>query len=93
METSLPQLKIDIEPIRLLFTSEPYVVFTKRGYQAAANVFDQKRRTEHFIYLGAQSLAEQLEVLRAHNEGRLRGIEVWIRKKDPTKFAKYYVEE
>lgn len=93
METSPPQLKVDIEPIRLLFISEPYVIFTKRGYQAAVNVFDQKRRTEHFIYLGAQSLAEQLEVLRASNEGRLKGIEVWIRKKDATRFAKYYVEE
>lgn len=86
-------LKIGIEPKRLLVTSEPYVVITARGYQAALRVLERRSRREHFIYIGARSLALPLEQLRRENGGRLLGLEFWVRKKDATKFSEYIVEE
>lgn len=93
MNSDINVLKIDIEPKRLLITSEPYVVYTSRGYQAAINVIERKSRKEYFIYIGAQSLADVLERLREENFGKMLGLEFWIRKKDSSKFAGYVVEE
>jgi hypothetical protein len=93
MTEKIPVLKIDVEPKQLLITSEPYVLFTGRGYQAVVNVIERKSRREYFIYLGAQSLADALEKMRMVNSEKMVGLEFWIRKKDSSKFAGYVVEE
>jgi len=86
-------LKIGAEPKRLLVTSEPYVVLTARGYQAALGVFEQRSKREYFIYIGARSIAMPLEQLRKENGGRMLGLEFWVRKRDEGRFSEYIVEE
>jgi hypothetical protein len=93
MIEKLSVLKIDVEPKQLLIASEPYVLFTNRGYQAVVNVIERKSRREFFIYLGAQSLADTLEKMRLINSGKMLGLEFWVRKKDSSKFAGYVIEE
>ena len=88
-----PQLKIDIEPIKLMLTSNPYVVFSKRGYQVVIDVMDLKKKRQHFIYISSFSLSQQIENLRLENGGAFIGIEFWIWKAGPEKFSKYIVEE
>lgn len=89
----LSVLKIDIEPVRLLVTSEPYVVATARGYQAVVNVFERRSRREYLIYIGAISLTTALEQLRRENAGSLVGVEFWLRKEDSSRYSRYVVEE
>jgi hypothetical protein len=93
MDSSLCALKIDVEPKRLLVTSEPYVMMAARGYQAVINVFERKSKKEYFIYIGAKSLATALQELRQENNGKMFGLEFWLRKKDSSKFAQYLVEQ
>jgi len=93
MNDNISALKIDIEPKRLLITSEPYVIFTVRGYQAAVNVIERKTRREYFIYLSAQSLAVALQKMQEENSGKMLGLEFWVRRKDSTKFSGYVIEE
>jgi hypothetical protein len=87
------QLKITIEPIRILITSEPYVKYTKRGYQAAVDVISTKDRRDFFIYIGSTSLTEKLEFLRNENNNMLTGIEIWIHKENDEKFSKYVITD
>lgn len=87
------QLKIDIEPLRVLITSEPYVIYTVRGYQAVVDVFEKRKKREYYMFVTARSIADPIENLRVSNSGRLTGIEVWIRKSGSEKTAKYIVEE
>lgn len=86
------QLKIDREPVRICFVSEPYAKFTSRGYQVAADIITKKRKKEYFLYLGAKSLSEQLHALIQENNNILSGIEVWIHKDGDDKYSKYVLE-
>lgn len=86
-------LKIDVEPKRLLVTSEPYVIFTHRGYQPVIDVVERRSRREYYIFISAISLAASLEKLRLENGERMVGIEFWIRKQGPERTSKYIVEE
>ena len=93
MSANLAALKIDIEPKRLLVTSEPYVIMSARGYAAVVNVLERKSKREYFIYIGALSLSKVLEQLCQENSGRMLGLEFWVRKKDSDKFSGYVVED
>lgn len=89
----LHALKIDVEPKRLLITSEPYVVYTARGYQAVVDVFERKTRKQFFLYLGAASLSRALEQLRRDNSDAFVGLEFWLRKADSARMSPYVLEE
>lgn len=93
MTKNLTALKIDIEPKRLLITSEPYVVMTARGYAAVVNVLERKTKREFFIYIGALSLSKMLEQLSRENSGKMLGLEFWIRKRDADKLSPYVIED
>jgi hypothetical protein len=84
---------IGTEPIKLLITSEPRVIYTRRGYQAVVSVFHKKKRREGYIFLSASSLANTLESLRNENDGKMSGLEFWIRKKSAEKMSPYIIEE
>ncbi len=86
-------LKVDVEPLRLLVTSEPYVVYTVRGYQPVVNVIERKSRREYFLYISAQSISRSLEQLKVENGDRMLGLEFWLRKEGPEKTSKYVLEE
>ncbi|WP_155999735.1 hypothetical protein [Thioalkalivibrio sulfidiphilus] len=87
------QLKIDIEPKRIIITSEPYVMYTKRGYQAVVDVIESRSKRDYFIYISARSLSDRLEELRLMNNNKLHGLEIWVRKESAEKMAGYIVEE
>jgi hypothetical protein len=90
---AVEQLKLDVEPKRLLILSEPYVRYTSFGYQPAVDVRERKSRRQYFLFVSASTLARPLELLRIENGGRLTGIEVWVRKEGPERTSKYVVEE
>jgi len=85
MEPHYDFLRIDTEPRYLQVISEPYVVYTKHGYQPVIDVFEKKQKRPYSLYISAKSLSNDLELLRNENNGRLNGCEFWIRK---TGFAK-----
>ena len=93
MPNAVEALKIDVEPKKLLVTSEPYVVMTSRGFVAAINVIERRSRREFLIYIGAMSLSKELEARSAQNGGKMLGLEFWIRKSDPSKFSPYVLED
>lgn len=84
--------KADQEPKKVLFLSEPYVIYTKFGYQAVADVVVIKGKKELILHLGAKSLSERLNEISKDNNDKLTGIEVWIYKADDSKYAQYLVE-
>lgn len=92
-KSDLDALKFDVEPRKLLVTSEPFVVFTARGYQAAVSVMERKSRREYLLYIGAISLAQKLRQLQTENGDKLLGLEFWLRKEGPEKKSKYILEE
>jgi len=93
MTANLTALKIDVEPKRLLITSEPYVLMSARGYAAVVNVLERKSKREFFIYIGAFSLSKVLEQLSNENSGKMLGLEFWIRKRDADKLSPYVIED
>jgi hypothetical protein len=93
MSEILSALKIDIEPKRLLITSEPYVVMSSRGYAAVVNVIERKSKREFFIYIGALTLSKPLERLSQENSGQMLGLEFWVRKEGADKTSRYVLEE
>ena len=91
--TAKEQIRIDLEPRRLVVTSEPYIIYTRRGYQPVMDVIERKSKREYFLYISAISIASSLEQLRKENAGKFIGIEFWIRKQGTEKYAKYIVED
>ena len=86
------RIKVDVEPRRLLVTSDPYVVLTSRGYQVAIAVFERKRKRSYELLIGSKSLSQGLAPLVEENNGRFVGLDFWIRKEDGDKFSKYIVD-
>jgi hypothetical protein len=86
------QLKVNTEARFLLAVSEPYVVFTRWGYAPVIDVFEKKSNQESTLYISAQTLAGPLEELRNDNNGRIVGLEFWIRKETDAKNSKYLLE-
>lgn len=84
---------MDTEPVRLQVLSEPYVVYTKRGYQPALDVFVRKQKRTYTLFIAAKSLTESLEHLRSGNGGRLSGLEFWIRKIGFERTSQYELSE
>ena len=91
--STLEALKFDIEPKRILISSEPYVIYTVRGYQAVVDIIEMKRKKEYLMYIGSASLAKPLELLIRENNNKATGLELWIRKETPEKTSKYIIEE
>lgn len=88
-----PQLRVDVEPRRLLVVSEPYVVYSTLGYQCALDVFEKKHKKNWSIYIGAISLSRSLQVLVTSNNGSALGLEFWIRKESTDRKSKYLLTE
>ena len=69
------QFKVNIEPKRIMITSEPYVMYSVRGYQAVVDILDSHTKREYFLFVSARTLATPLELLRESNNGYLTGLE------------------
>lgn len=87
------RLIIDVEPRRLLVTSEPYVIYTARGYQPVVNVLERRTKREFYLFIAAKSLSNPLESLRKQNDGKTTGLEFWLHKEGAEKRSSYILEE
>lgn len=95
MKLRFERLIVDTEPQHCLFTSEPYVVFTRAGFTVAADVLIRKphQSIERSVLIAPQSLSTPLMDRIASNSFRLTGIEVWIYKDGQERTARYRVED
>jgi hypothetical protein len=93
MNTEVPRLKVDIEPRRILITSEPFVLYTPFGYQPVIEVLELKTKRTYLLFIAARSLSKPLEQFRVENDGNMTGVEVWIRKEGTDKKSPYIVED
>jgi hypothetical protein len=75
----------------LKITSEPYVIYTKRGYQAAVDVSETHSGENFFLIISAISLADELEKLRIRRNGKLEGTEIIISKASKDRMSPYIV--
>ena len=86
-------LKVSVGWIELEVISEVDVILTIRGYAPVLTVKKVRTGVAYFLYIGAKSLAQPLEVLRDRNQGRFRGIRIRIRKESKEPVSRYEVEE
>lgn len=70
--------------------SDPFVVYTRRGYAPVIEVL--RSGLPHLLFVSAISLSEQLEAIR-ERQGSLVGVRMRLRKQDAGQFSPYIVEE
>ncbi len=87
-------LKFDSNQKQIVFTSEPYVIYSEYlGYQPVINAKVDFEEIEYLIYLSAKSLSRQLEPIVKKNGNKFTGIELIIFKESDDRRSKYIVEE
>tara|TARA_X000000950_G_scaffold266160_1_gene341334 strand:- start:3747 stop:4034 length:288 start_codon:yes stop_codon:yes gene_type:complete len=87
-------LKFDSEQKQIIFTSEPYVIYSEYlGYQPVINAKLDFEDKEYLVYLSAKSLSRQLEPIVQKNGNKFTGIELVIFKESDDRRSKYVVEE
>ena len=89
----LPQLKLGTGWVRIEILSESDVQLTFKGYVPWVHVKVSLTGLEYCFYIGAKSLAEQLEKYRQANAGRVKGVVVKVRKASMDKMAPYECEQ
>jgi hypothetical protein len=80
---------IDIEPRKLRFDSEPYVLAIKSYYVAAIDVFEIKTKKSYYLLISPYSLSSVLIDWQNKNQGSLIHLEFWINKKSSEKKSPY----
>ena len=94
VEDDVDVLKVSSEAIRIRLTSEPYVVFTAFGYQAAIDIWHTKKKRTMRLLLSARTLSMQLEAIRNSNSmSQFKGIEFWICKETDERRSPYKLTE
>ena len=87
-------LKFDSNQKQIVFTSEPYVIYSEYlAYQPVINAKVDFEEIEYLIYLSAKSLSRQLEPIVKKNGNKFTGIELIIFKESDDRRSKYIVEE
>ncbi len=84
-------LRVGTEEIQLKILTEPYVVFTHRGYAPVINVEDTEGERYTF-YISSSSVARELQPLIDDRAGRFKDLKILIKKESDDKFAKYQVQ-
>jgi hypothetical protein len=75
------------------FMSEPFVIYTRRGYAAAIDVMNVHTGEEGYLLLSAQSLADQLHEIVASKAGKFEGTAVLIKKASKDRMSPYVVTD
>jgi hypothetical protein len=88
-----PTLKVAEDPHLVRIISEPFVLFTIRGYAPAVNVATLESDENYTMFLSAVSLSSAIEPLRKKNKGLFTGLEFWIRKESSDQRSPYIIEE
>jgi hypothetical protein len=86
------QIKISDSPNVLIINSEPYVIFTRRGYTPVIDVEEIHKGATGYLVITAASLGEPLHRIQSENSGKLKGVSITIQKEDSSKFSSYIVE-
>jgi hypothetical protein len=89
----LNKIKINSSPRSFKIISEPYVIYTNRGYQAAMDVLDYQKNEQGYIMLSSISLSDQLIIIQEKRNGLLNGALIRIYKESDLKFAQYIIEQ
>ncbi len=85
-------LKVTPDKIKLTFTSEPFVVYTFRGYAPVVNV-KTGAGEQRTLYISSKSVSDQLHNVVLKNNDEWKDLTVRIWKESADRFAKYLVEE
>ncbi len=88
----MDRLRVTTEPVRLLVASEPYLILTAFGYEAAVEVVLTKSQGVRYLLIGPRSLAVRLEEMRFQNGGFFSGLEFWVYKSGDDKKSSYVVD-
>ncbi|MDB4184078.1 hypothetical protein N9751_00885 [Alphaproteobacteria bacterium] len=89
-------LKFNSNPIQIIITSEPYVIFTDfLGYQPVINVKKaiEGDVEEFLVYISAKSFSRSLKTFVDSNDYKFKGLELTIYKESDERMSKYIVEE
>ncbi len=85
-------LRVTSEAVLVEITSEPYVIYTSRGYAPVVDIINSMTQESHVLFIGSRSLSQRLAALQAENGNKLTGLEFWIRKESDDKMSPYLVE-
>lgn len=86
------RVEVGTDPIIFEIVSEPYVVFTFKGYIPAVDIQIREENAPRVMFIGASSLSRGIEERRVKNDGKFKGICLRIRKESEDRYAKYIVE-
>ena len=86
------QIKISVARELLVVTSEPYVIYTRRGYTPVIDVEHVHTGIIGCLVITAISLAEPLHMIQEQNGGSLAGVSLSIQKENKSRMAAYIVE-
>ena len=85
-------LKVTVDKVVVSFTSNPFVVYTFRGYAPVVNVRTESGENRT-LYISSKSISDQLHNVVLKNNDEWSGLTVRIWKESADRFAKYMVEE
>lgn len=85
-------IKVTVDKVVLDVTSDPYVVYTFRGFAPVVNIRTDGGE-DRTLYLSSKSLSEQLHNLLLKNNEEWIGMKVRVWKDSEDRFARYMVEE
>lgn len=87
------QIRIGEDSTLIQITSEPYVIYTKRGYQPVINISKVHTGEDGYLIISAQSLSDPLHQLAERNCGRLSKLVLLIKKASRDRMSPYIVSE
>jgi hypothetical protein len=90
-ELSMAQIRVSDSSQLLEIKSEPYVVYTKRGYQPAIDIESVHTDESGYLLIGAQSLSDALYEISQSNGSKLSGVVILIRKESKARISPYIV--
>lgn len=85
-------IKVTVDKLVLEVTSDPYVVYTFRGFAPVVNIRTDGGE-DRTLYLSSKSLSEQLHNLLLKSNEEWVGMKIRVWKDSEDRFARYMVEE
>jgi len=89
----LPTFRCTTDFANLKVISEPYVVFTNRGYAPVVDVENTGDNVKYQFYIQALSIAKKFEEMKKENDEKFSGLSFKVKKESSEKFAPYIIEK
>jgi hypothetical protein len=87
----MSQIRVTEASQLLEIKSEPYVIFSRRGYQPVIDVENVHTGQTGYLVITAQSLSDPLHEFAEGNDGNLTGIVIIVRKESKDRMSPYVV--